>query len=272
MTQAGQRVLTPRELELLDYCVVHASGAVNFEGPTIKDWAVLKKLLVALGGKWCRGNGKKPGFFQFDAVSLLRLEQAQATQTVLDPKELDAFFTPDPLSDRVVRDVLDLLCDRLPGPEPIRILEPSAGKGSLLRACQRYFQQQRVQRAYQLYAVEFFQPHVDFLRENLPDVPVVAADFECVTMWRPQIPKVHGVVMNPPFTHYIPHIHTAWDALLPGGLLAAIVPRGIEFRKDKAIAQFREWCLDRGTIVSLPPKSFAPASGVETSLVVLRDA
>ncbi len=81
--------------------------------------------------------------------------------------------------------------------------------------------------------------------------------------------------MNPPFIKgsEINHIRYAFDCLVDGGRLVAIVPESIEFRKDKKYVEFREWLEDKCVMNDpLPQGSFLMSSrstGVNTRILVL---
>ena len=88
-------------------------------------------------------------------------------------------------------------------------------------------------------------------------------------------PHYHRVVMNPPFCKsglgdHLDHVMHAYDFLLPGGVLVAVLPAGVKFRRDKRHRAFRAWGVDHGAeIADLPEGSFTE-SGTGVSTVVLR--
>lgn len=82
------------------------------------------------------------------------------------------------------------------------------------------------------------------------------------------------VVMNPPFRRvgrgdHIDHVRRAFDLLAPGGVLVAVLPAGVLFRRDRRYTEFRTWCAHRGSVDALPDGSFRE-SGTDVSTVVAR--
>ena len=55
------------------------------------------------------------------------------------------------------------------------------------------------------------------------------------------------VIMNPPFGNLqeLDHVYHAYDLLLPGGILVAILPESPFFQEDKKAASFRQWLEER---------------------------
>lgn len=227
-----------------------------------KLYVKVAKALEACGFVWDRkakkhvGNGEET------------VEQLLLTGEYTDAKkEFDAFYTPQPIADKV---------RAAAGIEPgMRILEPSAGEGALLRGldCAALYivaveKNNAVARA--LYDNRNFAlDHVwngDFLSAEPGVKPWLAADFD-------------RVIMNPPFSkgQDAKHILHALKFLKPGGRLVAIGSAGFKFRKDGAYGEFwrmADQLLKRGLshpgIEDLPPGSFkASGTNVNTVLVTI---
>lgn len=155
--------------------------------------------------------------------------------------------------------------------EGLRVLEPSAGEGALVRAL------------FEAGAKSVTAIEVDAARHaRLSDIPhpfgttlsTRRANFLTVTA----LPATYDtVVMNPPFcgTHWMQHVLHAWDFLRPGGTLLAILPVTAETGDSKRHETFRAWAQAQGgryaprPFTDLPPESFA-ASGTRINTVVLR--
>lgn len=144
-------------------------------------------------------------------------------------KELSYWATPAPLAAWLVAGL-----DLQPG---MRVLEPSAGDGRLVRA------------------VLDAQPGalVTALEPDLGRVAVLGRlASETVRMHACRFEDFGGpggfdaVVMNPPFTlpghryAWAQHVALAWRFLRPGGRLAAIVPASLAFGRQRPIAAVKE--------------------------------
>jgi hypothetical protein len=167
----------------------------------------------------------------------------------------DGYFpTPPALAERMAEE-LDIKPSH-------RVLEPSAGKGSLIEAA--IAGGARVVNIDALEAVAALQ---DILR--LKGFNVVGRDF------LEHEGQYDRIIMNPPFENGqdIEHVQHAYTLLPEGGKLVAIMSEGPFFRGDKKATSFREW-LDTvgGTSEKLPEGSFKDSdrsTGVATRLVVI---
>lgn len=170
--------------------------------------------------------------------------------------KIDGYF---PTPDKLAVDMADRL-DVKPGH---RVLEPSAGKGSLADAVlKKYGSDTKIDTievnsklANLLKAKGYDPKQEDFL--ELKDA------------------KYDRIIMNPPFERGqdIDHVRHAYDLLEPGGKMVAIMGEGGFFRSDKKSSDFREWLNSRGgSSEKLPEGSFKTSdnpTGVNTRLVVI---
>jgi phospholipid N-methyltransferase len=156
-------------------------------------------------------------------------------------------------------DELAAMLDPRPGQ---RVLEPSAGRGALIRAVRR-----RCRKA-EIVAVEalpklcasldrqgFGARCTDFLEIRPGDLGEL----------------VDRVLMNPPFSRQqdIAHVRHAVRFLRPGGVLVAVMSAGVKFRQDRAATEFRAYVEGiGGTIQDLPEGSFAAAGTMVRTVVV----
>lgn len=248
----GASLLTERERELLRNLRVESNVAVYLPEERIPDWSVLKRVMVALGGKWRSRKG-----FVFpddvDAQELVRL--ALETGEILDPRKADFFATPTALADRVVA-----LADIRPGD---RVLEPSAGRGALALA---------VRRACPSATVLCVEP--------LPDnsAALAAEGFEVIghdfLLDGDAVGVFDAIVMNPPFSKRadVVHVERAIEFMAPGGSLVAIMSAGAEYRDDKRGRAFRARVIDElgGRFEPNPDGSFLESgTGVRTTTLVI---
>lgn len=193
--------------------------------------------------------------------------------------------TPPTLAWDIVREYTDIH----DGPVGQRVLEPSAGTGSLVRAVFRLSPYSEVwavephrERATQITVAD--HPGRTFIvgpghaRDTGPNedltgsLTVVCGSFEefagSVPGWFDQ------VVMNPPFakpgepTLWALHVAMAWSMLRPGGRLVAIVPGSITWRQEKRHNAIRKLVEATGGYRELPDGSFS-ASGTDAKAAVI---
>jgi predicted RNA methylase len=256
----GAKKLTDRQRELLSVITVGGDNIARFPAePRIPDWKALKDVMVALGGKWKKSDG-----FAFeedvDATELVRC--ARETGEIVDPRAADLFETSEELA--------ALLADRLELKSGMHVLEPSAGRGALIRAVRR------AEPKAILTVVEALEQNSKALdtciRWNTDDV-VLFDDFLRVDFEKSGIGKFDRVAMNPPFSKRadIHHVIHAFDCLAPrDGVLVAIMSAGVKYRDDKLGRYFRSVLEGaRGEIWDNPPGSFK-AAGTMVNTVMVR--
>jgi SAM-dependent methyltransferase len=170
------------------------------------------------------------------------------------------FPTPPELAARMVREA-----EIQPGD---RVLEPSAGTGSLLRAIVDYERiLDRAGPAAHVVAVEVSQTLAFALPKHLAS-HVAAVDFLSLPLNDPTLGEFDRIVMNPPFENAtdINHIRHAWQFLKPGGRLVALCADGPRQRET-----LKPWAEELGgTYESLPPDTFkSQGTGVRVALLVV---
>ena len=140
-----------------------------------------------------------------------------------------------------------------------RLLEPSAGKGSLLDAVRD------LGKDIQITAIEQNGDLSNILKAKGYDVD--QGDFLL------RDGEYDKIVMNPPFENGqdMDHVQHAYDLLAPGGRLVAITGAHWTFGEDKKSREFRDWLDDQdSTYEKLPDGSFKDSdnsTGVSTWLV-----
>ena len=242
----GRRLLTERERELLQNLRVEDNFAVYVPDEFIDDWALLKAIMSALGGTWKRKTRKSPGGFAFsddvDAQEIVRL--ALETGEILDSKAAEFFETGPELAGELAQWL---------SPKPgERLLEPSAGKGSLIRAVRDVCPNVEV------VCVEPFPEN----REALIQQRFQPRDADFMALTPDELGTFDLVIMNPPFSKRqdIHHITHAISFLRDGGRLAAIASNGALYRKDRLAEEFRDLIWSHGgAITENPEGSFAHA-------------
>jgi hypothetical protein len=157
-------------------------------------------------------------------------------------KELSYWPTPPELATELI-DGLDLA-------DGMRVLEPSAGDGALVRALRAEY----LDAAVHITAVEPDPVRRTYLRRNgSVGMHVWDGTLEDYAAFaEPAGIRFDAVVMNPPFTlpgqryAWAEHLALAWDRLLPGGRLRAIVPASLEFGRQRPVAAVRALITDAG--------------------------
>lgn len=214
--------LTGDVADVLRSRLVYEGNSVRIGGPRLDPnlYKNVDRVLREFGGKWTAGR-TQAHVFPIDPRPLIA--EAVGAGKVLDKKQSYQFFeTPDDIADRMVA-----LADIRPG---MVVLEPSAGKGSIVKAIQRGAQPKAI------FAVELDPRHIDTLRDL--NCVVIVGDFLTSEMGREGFDRV---VMNPPFTdgQDADHIMHAFGLLNPGGRLVAIVGEGTCARTDKKSVAFQ---------------------------------
>lgn len=175
-------------------------------------------------------------------------------------------FFPSPAA--VVARVLDEAGIAMPTerytPQPVRVLEPSAGAGAFSRPA--------AEAGHVVTCVEV-QPHLAAqLAATGLYANVVTDDFLALTSDR--IGKFDRILMNPPFGDKadVDHVAHALTFLAPGGKLVAIMASGIEYRTDAHTVALRARIEAlEGRICPLPALSFAEVgTNVNTVVVTVR--
>lgn len=219
-----------------------------------KLYVEVNKVLDAAGGKW--DKGMRVHVFPSDPREKLGL--ALETGAIVSKKqELQAFYTPDALADRIVKEA------------GVRrgsvVLEPSAGGGSLVKACMRA----GVWPA-DISAIDLDQDAIAVLTGL--GARAYAVDF---LTWCPpsRVSTFDAVVMNPPFTRGQDIAHVAHALAFPARdsiLVSVMTPTWLT--SDKAAARALRTQLDRGfdwNTTPLPDGSFKE-SGTNVKTVLLR--
>jgi len=257
LTNVPMRRLTSRQQELLACLVVEGDRAVFGPDDRIDDWPALKQVMTTLGATWKTGGKKTKGAFVFradvDAAETLRL--AKEHGEIFDPKLVGTFLTPDALA--------DYAASKLVLVPNTRVLEPSAGRGSLVKAARRACPEALIE------CVELLEPHQKDLRAL--GLSVIGTDF--LAMRPEEFTMFDAVLMNPPFNkgaeaHHVLH---AAKFVMPGGQVVAIVSQGVFFRQDSPYREFAQWVRAHGGVEELPAGSFKESGTmVNTALVVAK--
>lgn len=195
----------------------------------------------------------------------------QKKYATVPSKDLAYYPTPD--------DAADELVSYLRVYRGMKILEPSAGTGSLIRALRRKIangspylrpENQVSESDISVDAVEIHGGRADQLRRREGDFcSVTVANFLNVR----RFPIYDAVLCNPPFagTHCMAHVVAAVDHLKPGGQLVAILPITAELGETAEHARFHRWIAKVSKSYrwnELPAGSFA-SSGTMVNTTIL---
>ena len=220
-----------------------------------EDYLQIKKLLESRSGKW--KDGKTSGFV-FDSS-----ENADAVYTSIcngdleNKKNVFQFFpTPDSIADIMV-EKLDISSEI-----GVTILEPSAGRGALIKAVHRKFPNIIVD-AYEI------NPDCYYALEQLCNTQIHKSDFIEIK----EEAQFDYIIANPPFAKNadIKHFRKMNSVLKKGGRLCCILSSHALEANEREVAEFKDWLYSLNPdIEELPSGTFKEAgTDVRTFIVTL---
>lgn len=208
--------------EILKHCTLEDSilklPQVQFNK---KNYAEAKKWIEEAGGSW--QGGKIQGFtFPFNperVFSILKGGERCDLQ-----KDFQFFETPDDVADWLVMLAGGINADDT-------ILEPSAGRGALIKAIHRACPSVMVE------CYELMPENREFLH-SLNNVMLLDEDFTKDT-----VGSYTKIIANPPFSgnQDIEHVRLMYERLEEGGTLAAITGPHWKLGSEKKCEEFRAW-------------------------------
>lgn len=184
-------------------------------------------------------------------------DPVKALEREIIGQKFEGYFpTPKGLADRVAE-----TADIKPN---MRVLEPSAGKGSLADASLQYLDGNKAN-------ITTIEP-VSALQNILKVKGYNVSEDRDFMEHKGEYDRI---IMNPPFENLqdVDHVKHAYSLLAKGGKLVAITSESPFFRGDKKSTEFRDW-LDTvgGSSEKLPEGSFKTSdrsTGVNTRMVVI---
>lgn len=190
-------------------------------------------------------------------------DEAPASTSTAVAKDLQFYETPASIAEKLTAPHLAHGIK-----QGVRVLEPSAGKGALIRPLLR--------RGAHIDAIEVQGDRIDDLRALAAQndgLDVIPGNF----LDMPALAAYDHVVMNPPFygTHWMNHVRHAFAFLKPGGILSAVLPVTAAIAETDRHKAFRRWAEKHSfsnfgrMFEDLPEESFA-ASGTRINTVILR--
>jgi hypothetical protein len=231
-------------------------------------WESVHKVMKAMGATGGSRKGQ-PYNLKSDRSADIAAFVAGGPAPLHEKKKTGLVPTPDELAASIVARFAEV--GHLP--EKPRVLEPSAGFGSLIRALVAVVPGARIT------AVEPFpkpSPAPDLLAK-IPQVdPLHVCTFEdYARQWKRGREKPFDLVlMNPPYsvpgnrTLWADHVKLAWSMLAEGGRLVAIVPGKMDRTKSKQAAEILDLLGPDAMVELLPELSFrSTGADVDTCVV-----
>ena len=248
-------IMSDSELQnyFINWCSVDGN-VIKITGPILDraNYNQVKKLLESRGGKW---KGSSVSGFVFDSdVTATEVITSICCGDLENKKQRFQFFaTPDELADRMVEKLnINILEER-----PVRILEPSAGKGALICAIHRKFPELTVD-AYEI------NPDCFESLKNIRGVRLNEKDF----LSAPAGLIYDYIIANPPFAKNadIKHFRKMYEMLKYGGRLVCILSERAIDCKFRQCVEFSTWLrgLNVISLDKLPAGTFR-TSGTETA-------
>ena len=218
-----------------------------------KSYAEAKKWIEEAGGSW--KGGKVQGFiFPFNPERVFSILNEGKRCNLA--QEYQFFETPDEVADWLV-----MLSGGIH--ERDAVLEPSAGRGALVKAIHRSSPDVVVD-CYEM------MPENKELLSQLRGVNIIGDDFTESTTGK----KYTKIIANPPFSgnQDIRHVRMMYDMLEPGGTLASITSAHWEFAEENTCRDFRRWLEDVGGCkYEIESGSFKESgTGIKTLAVVIK--
>lgn len=217
-----------------------------------KSYAEAKKWIEEAGGSW--QGGKIQGFtFPFNperVFSILKEGQRCNLQ-----QDYQFFETPSDVADWLV-----MLAGGIH--ENDTVLEPSAGRGALIKAIHRACPSVTVE------CYELMPENREFLH-TLSNVILLDEDFT-----KDSVGSYTKIIANPPFSgnQDIEHVRLMYERLEEGGTLAAITSQHWRFASEKRCIDFRNWLKEvHGEVFEISTGEFKESgTSISTMAVVIK--
>lgn len=217
-----------------------------------KSYAEAKKWIGEAGGSW--QGGKVQGFtFPFNPERIFSILKEGKRCNL--QQDYQFFETPADVADWLV-----MLAGGIH--EDDTVLEPSAGRGALIKAIHRACPSVMVE------CYELMPENREFLH-TLSNVILLDEDFT-----KDSVGSYTKIIANPPFSgnQDIDHIKLMYDRLEQGGTLAAITSQHWKFASEKKCIDFRNWLKEvHGEVFEISAGEFKESgTSVITMAVVIK--
>lgn len=193
----------------------------------------VNKALQGIGGKW---NRKEAGFV-FPSDPAVLLGRVQDGEKINLKKDFQFFETPPELADKLVElAALDGPGKYLEGWGYDRILEPSAGRGAIIKAIRRFHSCETV-----VHAVELMGTNSEILKQ-MNNVRL-HREFNFLDISTDKDHQFERIIANPPFTKNqdIDHVLKMYEILKPGGRLVSVMSDHWRMVNHQKCVEFRQW-------------------------------
>lgn len=224
--------------------------------PSIKfdkdSYAEAKKWVEEAGGSW--SGGKVQGFvFPFNAERVFSILHDGKRCNL--QQDFQFFETPPDVADWLVMLAGGISDDDI-------LLEPSAGRGGLIKSIHRSNPSVIVD------CYELMPENREFL-QKMENVRILGDDFT-----KGEHSLYSKIIANPPFSKNqdINHVRMMYEHLKKGGTLAAITSKHWELSEEKKCVDFREWISSvNGEVFDIPQGAFkSSGTSIETRAIIIR--
>lgn len=217
-----------------------------------KSYVEAKKWIEEAGGSW--QSGKIQGFtFPFNPERVFSILKEGKRCNI--QQEYQFFETPPQLADWLV-----MLAGGIH--ENDTVLEPSAGRGALIKAIHRACPSVTVE------CYELMPENREFLH-SLDNVIILDEDFT-----KDSVGSYTKIIANPPFSgnQDIEHVRIMYKLLEKGGTLAAITSSHWKIASEKKCVDFRNWLEEvHGEVFEIGAGEFKESgTSISTMAVVIR--
>lgn len=239
--------------EILKHCILKDNvlklPQVQFNK---KSYAEAKEWIEEAGGSW--KGGKVQGFtFPFDAKRVFAILHDGKRCNL--QQDFQFFETPSDVADWLV-----MLAGGISDTD--KILEPSAGRGALIKAIHRANHSALVD------CYELMPENKEFLHQ-MENVRVLGDDFT-----NGENSTYSKIIANPPFSSNqdIEHIYIMYKHLKEGGTLASITSAHWEIGQEKKCVDFRRWLSSvKGKVFNISKGEFKDSgTSIETRAIVIK--
>lgn len=247
-----RRHLTPEAVAVLGSMDVDGKLAMITAGQLSRSlYLEVNECLMALGGKWNR----RLGGHVFDADPRDALDQVVLTGGTFTNRKQDSGFFPS------TQEVVDRVVAAADIRSGLRVLEPSAGRGAIVRGVLA------LGLDVDLTVIELMPENCRALAAIDGVEEVIETDF-LLYVERP----FDRIVMNPPFARQadVDHVMHAYELLAFGGRLVSVMAAGVAFRRNRKTELLRALIDEHGEVEELPEHAFRESgTDVRTVLVTL---
>ncbi|WP_298751942.1 hypothetical protein [uncultured Arcobacter sp.] len=213
-----------------------------------KDYMNLKKSAEKNGGKWSR---KEQGFvFGSEA----QIESFMGGGNL--KKEYQFFPTP--------KDVIDIMLQNINIIDNDIILEPSAGKGDIIKAVQQHLNDYGIKNT----QIDYCELNPD-MKKPLEETGFNMVGTDFLNLNKPNFYDV--VIANPPFTkgQDIIHFKHMYDCCRKGGVVCSVMSSSFTFNSTKKFQEFREWLKTVNHHIIELDEGMFQSSGTNVKTVIL---